>query len=123
MGLMVYIDDDYNIAVMGSVAFDATTDVSVSIGNKAEISFDADNVNSMAGGSMTYGANASTPIINFGVNGAYSRSLDSKTSSYSWGGSLSYGKIPVSVGAELSYNKSFIQFNPVEWLKNFLNIK
>ncbi len=117
------LDDDYNVSVMLSGSFDATTDVSWSAGAKGEISFDADNVNSMSGGSLTYGANVGTPIVEVAVNGGYSRSFDGKTTSYSGGISGGNGVIPAGISTGLAYNKSVMQFNPVEWLKRSLSIK
>ncbi|MFV0425205.1 MAG: hypothetical protein ACK5K7_06595, partial [Bacilli bacterium] len=122
-GFMIYIDDDYNVAIMWSVAGEGSTNIEVSAGVKGEISFDAENVNSMAGNSATFGGGVGTPLVEVGINGGYSRSADGKTTSYSGGISGGASALPIGVSGGVSHNGLITEFNPVTWLKENLNIK
>ncbi len=124
IGYMVYIDDDYNIAIMSSISVESTTDIEWSVGLKGEISFDANEASDMAGDSLTYGVDASTPIVELGVNGGYSKSFgNGSVTSYS--GSISYGNgiLPVGISSGASKNVLLIQFNPIEELKKYINLQ
>ncbi len=124
VGVMVYIDDDYEVAIMFSKSDEITIDpAGVSAGIKGEISLDAENVNSMSGNSYVIDAGASTPIVEIGASGGFSRSFDGKTTSYSGGVSYGPGLIPVDANFGSSNNKLLIQFNAIKWLKSSLNIK
>ncbi len=124
VGVMVYIDDDYNVAIVFSKSDEITIDpAEASAGIKGEISLDAENVNSMSGDSYVIDAGASTPIVEIGASGGFSRSFDGKTTSYSGGISGGPGLIPVDFNLGSSNNELLIQFNAMEWLKCSLNIK
>ncbi len=124
LGVMIYIDDDYNIAIMRSKTLDTTSDFEYSIGMTGELSLDADKVVDMEGNSLSFGGGISTPIEEIGINAGYSRSIgDGSVNSFSLGVSYGKGIVPFGATVGTSVNTLILQFNPVEYIRKTLVIR
>ncbi len=124
-GLMMYIDDDFNILIMSTLGASATTDTGVSISDTYEWSRTATTVYDMAGNSVTYGAGAGTPIEKVGVSVGHSKSLGDggAITSNSISGTIGFSDQMVSGSVGTSENVILADFNPKNWLRKKLGIK
>ncbi len=123
LGKMVYWDDKGNIAIMNTYVANATTDVEYTGGRTFEMSTTAKNVNDMAGKSFVVGGGGD--VWFGGISGTHATSLsDSSITTKSISAYTGLGGfLPFGGGAGISSNVPLLQFNPKEWLKNYLGIK
>lgn len=133
-GRTIYIDDEFNIAIMDNYALKASTDIGISRGVTFEWSTTANTVSDMEGWSTTYEGGIDIPILKVpigllglsatsGISGRYtvSTSNNSITSKYITPGA-SIGYTSASVAGGVSYNVPILEFNPKVWMRNCLGI-
>ncbi len=127
--IMVYIDDDFNIAIMVSGGGEAGTGIDASIGANLEWSTTARTVDDMAGRSVTTGAGGRIPGTKYDVNiGRSVATVDGYgvVTSNSLGIGMSGGlskDLKYGINGGVSTNISVASFNPKEWVESALDIK
>ncbi len=125
IGLMMYIDDDFNILLMKTGGASVTTEDGISVSDTYEWSRTATTVYDMAGSSVTYGAGFGTPIEKVGVSVGHSKSLGDggAITSNSISGTIGFSDQMVSGSAGVSENVILADFNPKKWVRKNLGIK
>ncbi len=124
-GLMMYIDDDFNILLMSTLGAGVTTDNGISFNDTYEWSRTATTVYDMAGSSVTYEVGVATPIEKVGVSVGHSRSIGDggAITSNSISGTFSFSDQMVSGSVGISENVIVADFNPKKWVRKKLDIK
>ncbi len=121
-GLTIYIDDDFNIAIMGTVITGVTSDFEVSKGVTVEWSRTATSVSDMEGKSVTFGGGGDVFVGGVAVGHSESfgnSTVDSNSISIYSGSSVA----PVAFSGGVSTNIPLVQFNPKDWIRRNLQIK
>ncbi len=122
IGTMIYMDEDFDICVMDAKSTEITFDADISVGAKLELSLNAGEASNMAGLSYTGNLGLSEPVVELGISGGLSQSLDGSVSSVSLSGSYGLGFVPFTANGGISYNEPIANYNPVEYIKKRLGI-
>ncbi len=122
VGLTIYVDDDFNIVLMGSFTLEAGTGLDASVGANIEWSRTAKNVKDMEGKSVTTGIGGNIPIVGVVGNLGHSVASGSITSDSIGIGKSLWGDLEYGISGGFTYNVPLFEFNPKEWIRGKLKI-